>query len=69
MSRIYPQPPTEGADSVAPQQDGSPLIEDFWLRIAREAYEESSEWVDSNLREQWERSLSLFNSSQRLGLQ
>jgi hypothetical protein len=62
MSRIYPQPPTEGADSVAPQQDGSPLIEDFWLRIAREAYEESSEWVDSNLREQWERSLSLFNS-------
>ncbi len=64
MSRINPQPPTEGSEneSINQMDDDSPLVEDFWLRIAREAYEESSDWVDSNLREQWEKSISLFNS-------
>jgi len=64
MSRINPQPPTEGSENVSVEQmdDDTPLIEDFWLRIAREAYEDSSDWVDSNLREQWEKSISLFNS-------
>ena len=64
MSRINPQPPTEGSENVSVEQmdDDTPRIEDFWLRIAREAYEDSSDWVDSNLREQWEKSISLFNS-------
>tara|TARA_R100000808_G_C2152785_1_gene162480 strand:+ start:626 stop:2809 length:2184 start_codon:yes stop_codon:yes gene_type:complete len=64
MSRINPQPPTEGSENVSVEQmdDDTPHIEDFWLRIAREAYEDSSDWVDSNLREQWEKSISLFNS-------
>ena len=64
MSRINPQPPTEGSENVSVEQmdDDTPLIEDFWLRIAREAYEDSSDWVDTNLREQWEKSISLFNS-------
>jgi hypothetical protein len=64
MSRINPQSPTEGSENVSVEQmdDDTPLIEDFWLRIAREAYEDSSDWVDSNLREQWEKSISLFNS-------
>lgn len=64
MSRINPQPPTEGSESVSVEQidNDTPLVEDFWLRIAREAYEDSSDWVDSNLREQWEKSISLFNS-------
>ena len=64
MSRINPQPPTEGSENVSVEQmdDDTPHIEDFWLRIAREAYEDSSDWVDTNLREQWEKSISLFNS-------
>ena len=64
MSRINPQPPTEGSENVSVEQmdDDTPHIEDFWLRIAREAYEDSSDWLDSNLREQWEKSISLFNS-------
>ena len=64
MSRINPQPPTEGSENVSVEQmdDDTPRIEDFWLRIAREAYEDSSDWVDTNLREQWEKSISLFNS-------
>ena len=63
MSRIRPQPPTEGSENISVEQmEDTPYIEDFWLRIAREAYEESSDWVDSNLRDQWEKSISLFNS-------
>jgi len=64
MSRINPQPPTEGSENVSVEQmdDDTPRIEDFWLRIAREAYEDSSDWLDTNLREQWEKSISLFNS-------
>jgi hypothetical protein len=62
MSLINPQPPTEGSENLGISNDDSPVVEDFWLRIAREAYYSSSDWVDSNLREQWDKSLSLFNS-------
>jgi hypothetical protein len=62
MSRVNPQPPTEGSENLTVEQDDAPIAENFWLRIAREAYSDSSDWVDSNLREQWEKSLSLFNS-------
>ena len=64
MSRIKPQPPTEGSEneSIEQMDNNSVIGENFWLRIAREAYDESSDWVDSNLREQWEKSISLFNS-------
>jgi len=62
MSLINPQPPTEGSENLGISNDDSPVVEDFWLRIAREAYDSSSDWVDSNLREQWDKSLSLFNS-------
>ena len=62
MSLINPQPPTEGSENLNISNDDSPIVEDFWLRIAREAYEDSSDWADTNLREQWDKSLSLFNS-------
>ena len=62
MSLINPQPPTEGAEVLNVDDDES-LREDSWLRLARQAYDDSSEWVDANLREQWEKSLSLFNSN------
>ena len=62
MSLINPQPPTEGSENLGISNDDSPVVEDFWLRIAREAYDSSSDWVDTNLREQWDKSLSLFNS-------
>jgi hypothetical protein len=62
MSLINPQPPTEGSENLGVSNDDSPLVEDFWLRIAREAYEDSSDWADTNLRDQWDKSLSLFNS-------
>ena len=62
MSLINPQPPTEGSENLGISNDDSPIVEDFWLRIAREAYDSSSDWVDTNLREQWDKSLSLFNS-------
>ena len=64
MSLINPQPPTEGADTLVLNVDeDKSLREDSWLRLARQAYDDSSEWVDANLRGQWEKSLSLFNSN------
>ena len=66
MSLINPQPPTEGAEVLNVDDDES-LREDSWLRLARQAYDDSSEWVDANLREQWEKSLSLFNSQHPSG--
>ena len=62
MSLINPQPPTEGADILNVDEDES-LREDRWLRLARQAYADSTEWVDANLRGQWDKSLSLFNSN------
>jgi len=62
MSLINPQPPTEGSENSGISNDDSPIVEDFWLRIAREAYDSSSDWIDTNLRDQWDKSLSLFNS-------
>jgi len=62
MSLINPQPPIEGSEVLNVDDDES-LREDSWLRMARKAYEDSSEWVDANLRGQWEKSLSLFNSN------
>ena len=59
MSLINPQPPTEGSEALNIDDDES-LREDSWLRLARQAYDDSSEWVDANFREQWEQSLSLF---------
>lgn len=33
-----------------------------WLQLAQNAYTESTDWVDSNLRNQWERNYASFNS-------
>jgi TolA-binding protein len=65
MSLVNPQPSLEGADDIPPEEENQ--VEDFWLRIARQSYESSSEWVDANLRYQWEKSLSLFNSKHPSG--
>ena len=62
MSLINPQPPTEGSEALN-IDDTNSLREASWLRLARQAYDDSSEWVDANLRGQWEKSLSLFNSN------
>jgi len=63
MSLINPQPPLNiGADSVPLDADETPS-ESKWLRIARQIFEGSTEYLDANIRYQWEKSLSLFNSN------
>jgi len=68
MSLMNPQPPLEGADlsSLDVLEEDTPK-ETMWLRIARQVYEGSSDWLDTNLRYQWERSLSLFNNKHPSG--
>ena len=63
MSLMNPQPPLNvGIDSVNKLADETPK-ENEWLRIARQIYEGSTDYLDANLRFQWEKSLSLFNSN------
>ena len=63
MSLINPQPPLNiGIDSVPLDADETPL-ESKWIRIARQIYEDSTEYLDANIRYQWEKNLSLFNSN------
>ena len=63
MSLINPQPPLNvGVDSVPLDQEETPL-ENKWIRIARQMYEDSTEYLDANIRYQWEKNLSLFNSN------
>lgn len=59
MSLINPQPSLEGKDRVT--VSGS-MKEEDWLSLSREAYESSTEYMDANLRDQWEKNLSNFNS-------
>ena len=62
MSLMNPQPPLNvGIDSVNAIESEAPK-EDKWIRIARQIYEGSTDYLDANLRFQWEKSLSLFNS-------
>ena len=57
---MNPQPPLNvGIDSV-PLESETPK-ENEWIRIARQIYEGSTDYLDANLRFQWEKSLSLFN--------
>ena len=66
MSLLNPKPPLENPPT--PETDeGGVALEHPWLRLARQSYESSSEWVDANLRYQWEKSLSLFNSKHPSG--
>ena len=65
MSLINPQPPGEGNEGLG--IDDTTPKEDKWVKIARRAYEDSSEWVDANLRYQWEKSISLFNNKHPYG--
>jgi hypothetical protein len=63
MSLVNPQPPLNiGTDSVPLDADETPL-ESKWIRIARQMYEDSTEYLDANIRYQWEKNLSLFNSN------
>jgi len=63
MSLINPQPPLNvGIDSVPLDADETPT-ESKWIRIARQIYEDSTEYLDANIRYQWEKNLSLFNSN------
>ena len=66
MSLMNPQPSLENPPTPEVDEDGV-SVENPWLRIARQSYESSSEWVDANLRYQWEKSLSLFNSKHPSG--
>jgi len=60
MSLMNPQPPLNvGIDSV-PLESETPK-ENEWIRIARQIYEGSTDYLDANLRFQWEKSISLFN--------
>jgi hypothetical protein len=63
MSLVNPQPPLNvGVDSVPLDADDTPT-ENKWIRIARQIYEDSTEYLDANIRYQWEKNLSLFNSN------
>ena len=63
MSLINPQPPLNvGIDSAPLDADETPT-ESKWIRIARQMYEDSTEYLDANIRYQWEKNLSLFNSN------
>ena len=63
MSLVNPQPPLNvGVDAVPLDADETPL-ESKWVRIARQIYEDSTEYLDANIRYQWEKNLSLFNSN------
>ena len=63
MSLMNPQPPLNvGVDSVNVIESETPK-EDKWIRLARQIYEGSTDYLDANLRFQWEKSLSLFNSN------
>ena len=66
MSLIDPQPPLEGSEPMTLDDDGNPK-ENKWIRIARQIYEGSTEYVDANLRYQWEKSLSMFNNKHPAG--
>ena len=60
---MNPQPPLNvGIDSVNTLEEQGPE-EDKWIKIAREIYEGSTDYLNANLRFQWEKSLSLFNSN------
>ena len=63
MSLSNPQPPLNvGVDSVQVEAEETPE-ESKWIRIARQIYEDSTEYLDANIRYQWEKNLSLFNSN------
>ena len=66
MSLLNPKPPLENPPTPETDEEGVTL-ENPWIRLARQSYESSSEWVDANLRYQWEKSLSLFNSKHPSG--
>ena len=59
MSLINPQPPLNEADLQVPEIGDKNAK---WLSLARKAYDGSTEWVDTNLRYQWEKNISNFNS-------
>ena len=62
MSLINPQPPLNvGVDSVPLDAEETPL-ENKWIRIARQIFADSTEYLAANIRYQWEKNLSLFNS-------
>ena len=63
MSLINPTPPLEGSEpqTTILDEDDTPL-ENKWVRIARQIYDDSTEYLDANIRYQWEKSLSLFNN-------
>jgi hypothetical protein len=41
----------------------SPLTPGQWLRRARDAYDQSTSYVDGNMRKQWEDSINMFNNT------
>lgn len=61
MVSLLPTPPTEGAQQELEDKDKA------WLEIARNSYQSSTDWLDINLRGQWERNLSNFNSRHPAG--
>tara|TARA_R110002051_G_scaffold16763_4_gene50130 strand:- start:2274 stop:4445 length:2172 start_codon:yes stop_codon:yes gene_type:complete len=64
MSLIDPKPPLEGSDIL---QTSLSLKDKDWLNLSREAYESSTDYLDANLRDQWEKNISNFNSNHPAG--
>lgn len=62
--RLPPEPPAIVLDGAAPataEKTGG-LSEDDAVRLAREAYESSTDYVDENYRKKWDTSLRYFDS-------
>lgn len=49
-------------DAAAPLDDDA-----YWLQMAQNAYQTSTDFIDSSLRRQWERNLDAFNSKHASG--
>lgn len=61
--RLPPEPPAIilGGAEAAPEKTGG-LTEEDAVRLAREAYDSATEYVDENYRKKWETSLRYFDS-------
>lgn len=60
---LAPQSKLEGSEVYPDGPDGMP----DWLELARLCYDASTEYIDANLRKQWERSLDHFHSRHSKG--
>jgi hypothetical protein len=60
---LYSQDIAEGQKEQPEKVAVSPLSDGQWLRRARDAYQQSTSYVDANMRKEWEDSINMFNNT------